>query len=247
MPAAPALSIVIPAYNESQRLAPTLTEIREYAGKSPGRIVEVIVVDDGSSDDTAALARNFNVAPAALRILVNERNRGKGYCVRRGVLEAGGDAILTCDADGSTPISDVEKLLPHLTGGVAIGSRAMPESILDPPQGAIRHILHRLFRALRARILLPEILDTQCGFKLFTREAARAIFAQVRTNGFAFDCEVLALACTMGYPIREVGVTWRNDSRSAVRLFRDGAATLRDLIRIHRRVRQFSSNRPDKP
>ena len=194
MPAAPALSIVIPAYNESQRLAPTLTEIREYAGKSPGRIVEVIVVDDGS-----------------------------------------------------TPISDVEKLLPHLTGGVAIGSRAMPESILDPPQGAIRHILHRLFRALRARILLPEILDTQCGFKLFTREAARAIFAQVRTNGFAFDCEVLALACTMGYPIREVGVTWRNDSRSAVRLFRDGAATLRDLIRIHRRVRQFSSNRPDKP
>ena len=234
------LSVIVPAYNESHRLGPSLASLRDYAAAQPHLWMEVIVVDDGSGDDTAAVARAFEARPAQLRVLVNHSNRGKGYSVRRGMLDAAGDVLLMCDADMSTPITEVEKLLPLLTDnvGVVIGSRDVPGAVLDPPQGPLRRLIHWGFRLVRRRILLPDILDSQCGFKLFTRRAARKIFPLQTAEGYAFDCEVLGLARAMGYGVCEAGVVWRNDPRSSVRLFRAAPAVLWSLVKIRRRLRR---------
>jgi dolichyl-phosphate beta-glucosyltransferase len=237
------LSIIIPAYNESHRLGRSLESVQRYAQGRAELEIEVLVVDDGSTDGTAQTAASHDAPPLKVRVLVNETNRGKGYSVRRGMLEAAGDVLLMCDADMSTPIEEVAKLLAVLgteadTLGVVIGSRDVAGAVLDPPQGPLRRLIHWGFRLIRRRIMLPDILDSQCGFKLFTRQAARRIFAREITDGFAFDCEVLALARAMGYDIREVGLVWRNDPRSAVRLFRAAPAMLRDLLRIRRRLRR---------
>lgn len=248
------LSVVIPAYNESHRLGGSLRSIRHYAQERwRGGAIEVIVVDDGSTDSTAEVVRRFEQGPLELKLLVSDSNRGKGHSVRRGMLEATGDVLLMCDADLSTPIEEIEKMLPLFDPGVGpgaeaearpggpgvvIGSRAMPGAVLDPPQGPLRHLIHHAFRAIRRRIMLPDILDTQCGFKAFTRQAAREIFPLQRAAGYAFDCEVLGLASALGLGIREVGVVWRNDPRSAVRLFRDGPAVLWSLLKIRRRLKK---------
>jgi dolichyl-phosphate beta-glucosyltransferase len=235
------LSVIIPAYNESQRLGRSLASIREFAAGRTQLAVEVIVVDDGSSDGTSRIAQEFDAVPAALKVLVNETNHGKGYSVHRGMLAAAGQALLMCDADMSTPVEEVEKLLPLLTGdvGVVIGSRDVPGAVLDPPQRPLRRFIHWAFGTIRRRIMLPDIRDSQCGFKLFTRDAARKIFSMETTEGYAFDCEVLGLARAMGYAIREVGVVWRNDPRSAVHLFYAAPAMLRDLLRIRRKLKGF--------
>lgn len=227
------LSIVIPAYNEASRLGRTLERIREYAIAMDWRC-EVILVDDGSQDGTADLVRGFAAGPMALQLLVNPGNRGKGYSVRRGMLAAAGESVLMCDADLSTPIEEVGKLLYWLGQGyeVAIGSRDMPDSILSPPQPLSRRILGTLMRAVRRRIVLPRLSDTQCGFKCFTRQAAQQIFASQTIDGFAFDCEVLALADGLGYRIREVGVMWCDDRDSRVRPLQDGWHVLVSLLRI---------------
>ena len=233
----PRLSVVIPAFNEADRLTPTLRRIDAWAG-GYGAAVEVLVVDDGSSDGTPDLARGFAPEHVAMRVLVNEVNRGKGHSVRRGMLEAGGDVRLMCDADESTPIEEVGKLLPWVRCGydVVIGSRDMPDSVLDPPQPRTRRLMARVFRTLRAALLLPELRDTQCGFKCFTREAARQVFEHQRTEGFAFDCEALGLAQRFGFRIKEVGVLWRNHEASKIRPLRDAPRMLRALVQIRRRL-----------
>ena len=239
------LSVVIPAYNEARRLGRSIQSIESYAAHRPQMRIELIIVDDGSTDGTAELARGHSGATLEVRVLVNERNRGKGYSVRRGMLEARGQALLMCDADMSTPIEQVDKLLPHLGAevGVVIGSRDVAGAVLDPPQGPVRRFIHWSFGVVRRRILLPDIRDSQCGFKLFTRPAAQEIFAREITDGYAFDCEVLGLARAMGHGIREVGVVWRNDPDSAVHLFRAAPTMLRDLLRIRRRLnREFGTH-----
>ena len=243
----PWLSVVIPAYNEAQRLGRALQQIRDYADRA-GRTVEVVVVDDGSTDGTAALAEAFEPGPLAVEVLRTDRNRGKGHAVRQGVLAARGEVILMSDADQSTPIHEVGKLLAWIDRGwdVAIGSRDMPDSILSPPQPWFRHLPGWILRAVRRRLMLPDIRDSQCGFKLFRRDAGQAVFRQVREDGFLFDCEVLGLAHRMGYRIREVGVVWCNDPDSRVRMARDLPKLLVSLVRIVWRLRRMPIRGPAK-
>ncbi|QNN22133.1 glycosyltransferase family 2 protein [Planctomycetales bacterium ZRK34] len=235
------LSVIIPAYNETDRLGDSLDTIRQYAALTTGR-VEVIVVDDGSTDGTPDLVRDYPAGDLHLKLLVNEQNQGKGYSVRRGMLEASGDQLLMYDADGATPIEEVDKLRSEMTGGadVVIGSRAMPESVIDPPPTFKRQLMRQAFAMIRGRLMLPDICDTQCGFKLFTRHAAREIFGLAEDDGFAFDCEVLALARHLGYRIVEVGVVWRHHANSTIRPVRDSLRMLRALWRIRKRLKAMA-------
>lgn len=205
--------------------------------------IEVIVVDDGSTDGTAGLVESLEATPLRLRVLRNERNRGKGFSVRRGMLEAQGEFLLMSDADFSTPIQEVEKLLPWFERGfdVVIGSRRMPESLLRPAQPLYRRVMDRVFRAYRRRIMLPEIRDTQCGFKCFRREAGRRIFENVTTDGFAFDCEALGLAVKMGFRIQEIGVIWCNDPDTRVRWWNDSFRMAYGLLKIRKRLKKLTS------
>jgi len=235
------LSVIIPAFNEAERLGGTLETIRRYAAHTTGR-VELIVVDDGSSDQTADLVRELTPGDLQVRLLVNAENSGKGYSVRRGMLEATGDVLLMFDADGSTPIDQVDKLLLSIEDGadVAIGSRAMPDAQLDPPPSLKRRIMQRVFSAIRGALMLPKIRDTQCGFKAFTRPAARHIFSLAVEDGFAFDCEILALAEKLGYRVDEVGVLWRHHEGSSIRPLRDSRRMLLALLRMRRRLKKMS-------
>ncbi len=235
---ATALSIVIPAFNEEARLEATLARIREYAAWTHVAY-EVLIVDDGSTDLTSTVVRRFAPGPLALRLLSQPTNRGKGHSVRQGMLAATGELILMCDADLSAPIEEVEKLLPWIGRGydIAIGSRDLPESRLAPPQPLPRRVAAALFRTLRRRLLLPDLRDTQCGFKLFTRRAAHDVFAQATIDGWLFDCEVLALARQRGYRIAEVGIVWSHHPHSRVRPWREACTALPTLWAIRRRLR----------
>ena len=234
----PFVSVVIPAYNESERLGSTLEAIRAYVERQETDW-EILVVDDGSSDATASVASQFHSASFRVRILVNEINRGKGASVRRGMLEAQGDCCLLSDADMSTSIEQIERLWPHIHAGadIVIASRDKPESVLAPRQPWHRFVLASAFRNFRQMFLLPDLRDTQCGFKLFRREAAQAVFAKLTTERFAFDLEALVLADRMGFKIVEVGVVWSNNDSSRVRVMRDGSRMLLDMVRIWLRTK----------
>jgi dolichyl-phosphate beta-glucosyltransferase len=233
----PSLSVVIPAFNEAARILNTLTRIHEYLLGSGWRF-ELVIIDDGSRDDTVSIVRDFARHNRNVRLIINPRNRGKGFAVRQGMLVAAGDLMLMCDADLSTPIEQIEQLLPWTQRGchVVIGSRDLPDSRLDPPQPARRRRLAAIFRTLRRLLLLPELRDTQCGFKLFRHDAARAIFSRQRCNGWLFDCEVLGLADRLGFRIQEVGVHWQDNADSSVRLLPAALAALPTLLLIRLRL-----------
>ena len=240
-PLRPELSIIVPAYNEARCIATTLARIRSYA-VDRNRRCEVIVVDDGSADGTSDIVRRFAAEPLVLRLLVSPANRGKGHAVREGTLAATAELALMCDADLSTPIEELEKLLSWLERGydVVIGSRDMPESLLDPPQPRLRRWLAWGFRAIRRRLLLPELRDTQCGFKLFRGGAARDVFSRQTVDGWLFDCEVLGLADRLGYRIKEVGVVWGNNPDSRVKPVREALLAVPTLLAIRRRLAKVS-------
>ncbi len=247
------LSIVIPAFDEARRLPRTLDAIRAFAATQP-QAVELIIVDDGSRDDTPGVVRRWAglAAPREeiqldrlhLRLLRNEVNRGKGFSVRRGMLASAGDPILMYDADGSAPLTELVRLLDALANGadIAIGSRDLPGARLDPPQPWRRRILAALFRTVRRRMLLPELRDTQCGFKLYHRPAAEAVLAHSLENGWFFDCETLALARRLGFRIAEVPIHWRDDRASRVRPLREALRAPAALWRIARRVRTLRTS-----
>jgi dolichyl-phosphate beta-glucosyltransferase len=217
--------VVIPAYNEGQRLPPTLEKIQRHLA---GRPHEIVVVDDGSRDDTVARA-----AAAGVTVLRNDGNRGKGYSVRRGMLQARGDRRLMTDADLSTPIEELGRLMKKMDEGydVVIASRALPDSNVEVRQPWYRENSGRLFNFCVRVLALPGLQDTQCGFKLFRAEAAEKAFAAARLDGFSFDVEALFIAHRRGYRIAEVPVTWRNDEASRVDAFK-GAIAFLDLVRI---------------
>ena len=234
---APDLSVIIPAFNEAARIARSLRQLGDYAAAS-GRRIKAVVVDDASIDATTEVVRAFDPGPIDLRLIRLPRHRGKGAAVRAGMLTAAGEMLLMTDADFSTPIAEVERLIPHLGNGAdaVIGSRQMPGSVLGAARTPTRRLMERLFRFVRRRLMLPDIRDTQCGFKLFRREAARKAFAELVCAGFAFDCEVLARIAATGGRIVEVGVAWCDAPDSRVRPVRDGLTMLADLIWIRRRV-----------
>ncbi len=233
------LSIVIPAYNEAKRLPRTLEQIHTYLQEAVHRwqvgreAIEVIVVDDGSTDGTSELAKTFADRLPNLTVLRHLPNRGKGYAVRRGMLAAKGQFRLFSDADLSTPIDELDKLLPFLLSGeadVSIASRGLPQSQLLVRQPWHREMLGRLFNLVVQALATPGIWDTQCGFKLFRGEVAERVFALQTLDGFAFDVEVLYLAGKFGYRIVEVPVRWLNDPNTKVQALRHGFQMLRDLL-----------------
>ena len=238
------LSIIVPAYNESRRIGATLTALNAWAATSDLRC-ELIVVDDGSGDHTLDVVRAATLDALALTVIENAHNHGKGHAVRRGMLAAAGELLLLCDADMSTPISELDKLRPWIEQGydIVIGSRDLPESRLDLPQPLPRRLAAWAFRALRRRILLPQLNDTQCGFKLFTRTVAQEIFAQATLDGWLFDCEVLALAAAAGYRIKEIGVIWKNHPDTRVRALKEVFTAIPTL----RAIRKRTATPPPKP
>lgn len=234
----PYLSMVIPTYNEAHRLAPTLEAVTEYLAIQPYDW-ELIISDDGSKDRTIAIAYQFAEQWPQIRVLAASRNRGKGAVIRAGVLAARGRYVLFSDADLSTPIHDVEKLISALQNDcdVAIGSRAMPDSDIVTNQGVARRIMGTVFRTIVHRLALPRIRDSQCGFKAFHASTARHIFAQLRTERFAFDVEALLLAEALGYSISELGVTWTDRPGTTVSPIKDSWRMLRDIYGLRKGVR----------
>lgn len=241
---APELSIVIPAYNEEGRLGRALSRIREYfAGRSvpPGvapeislNQLEILIVDDGSKDGTARIAEEWTREMPGLRLVSNRENRGKGYSVRHGMLVARGRLALFTDADLSSPIEEIEKLLAAIAAGndIAIGSRALDRSLISIHQSRHRELGGIVFNGLVRVVTGLPFHDTQCGFKLFRREPARIIFEQQRIKRFGFDPEILFLAKRHNLRIAEVPVRWAHDPATKVQVLRDSLMMFRELVAI---------------
>lgn len=228
------LSVVIPAFDEEERLGETLSRVLAYLDRR-GETYEVIVVDDGSRDGTAGVARRAAEGRGNVRVLVNERNRGKGFSVRRGVREARGEFILFSDADLSTPIEDVERLLLPIREGrceIAIGSRSVRGADVRVHQPWYRELMGKTFNKIVRLVALRGFKDTQCGFKLFTAQAARDAFRLQRIERFSFDVEALYVARKRGYRIAEIPVTWYNSPRSRVSVVGDPGRMFLDVLRI---------------
>lgn len=227
------LSIVIPAYNEARRLPTTLATIAEYLDLS-GLKAEVIVVDDGSSDGTAEAAKSVPGTGMPPRIIGFEGNRGKGAAVKEGLLAAKGDYALFMDADSSTHITEVEKLL-KVAGpktSVVIGSRYLAGDSIKLKQPWYRVWISRMGNRLIRNLILPGVVDTQCGFKLFKREAAHEIAPLLTMDRFSFDMELLVIAKQLGYKIKEVPVNWYDTPGTRLRPIKSSLRTLRDLLKI---------------
>ncbi|WP_428263751.1 dolichyl-phosphate beta-glucosyltransferase [Haliangium sp.] len=230
-----ALSVVIPAYDEADRIEPYLDSIQRYFDRGDEQ-VEVLVVDDGSRDRTAALVRARMSHDPRLGLVQYPNNRGKGHAVRVGMRAARGRLRLFADADGSTPIAEVERLRAAIAAGadVAIGSRALPAADIRRVIKPHRRVIGETFRVLRRLFLRVDIVDSQCGFKLFTSEAAAWLYSVAKVDGFAFDVELLYLASRAGMTIREVPVNWYDSSVTRVNLLLDPAKMMRDVLRIRR-------------
>jgi dolichyl-phosphate beta-glucosyltransferase len=244
--AAHGATLVLPAYNERDRIEACLRAVADWRRSRPGGWDwEVMLVDDGSSDGTRAAARRIAAeTELPLQILAHEKNRGKGAAIRTGVLAASGDPILISDVDLSTPLSEWVKLAERLpTHPVAIGSRALQRNLVRLNQPLYRQLLGRGGNLLVRIVAVPGIRDTQCGFKLFRRDVARRLFREARIDRFAYDMEILFLARRDGIAIAEVPVLWFNSPDSRVSLVRDAVITLRDLLRIrwiHRKAKTLS-------
>ena len=228
----PELSIIIPAYNEKLRLPATLGQIAAYV-RSSGHDTEILLVDDGSTDRTAHVAESFRSKFPALRVLSNGANRGKGYSVRHGMLEARGRIVLFTDADLSAPIEEADKLLAALeTHDVAIGSRALDRRLIFERQSRFREFAGIIFNnVVRVCLRLP-FVDTQCGFKAFRREPCRIIFAQQRIERFGFDPELLYLARRHGLRAVEIPVRWGHSPATKVSMLRDSLQMFLDVFLI---------------
>jgi glycosyltransferase involved in cell wall biosynthesis len=232
MSAPPEFSIVVPAYNEEERLPRTLESIRDYV-RQGHPASEVIVVDDGSTDHTTEVVRAWQKELPTLRLIANDGNCGKGWSVRTGMLAAHGEIALFTDADLSAPIEEAEKLLRALNSAdVAIGSRALDRRMIQVHQSPARELAGILFnRVVRLATGLP-FEDTQCGFKAFRMNRARIIFEQQTIGDFGFDPEILFLAQRHGLRIAEIPVLWAHDPRTKVHVIRDSALMFADLWRI---------------
>lgn len=228
----PALSVVLPAYNEERRLEGGLDRILAFL-KQRNTPSEIIVVDDGSRDSTRAIIERRAAAEPSIRCLALPVNQGKGAAVAAGMLAARADWILCSDVDLSTPIEELSRLEAYKgKADVVIGSRALVESDLQVRQPLRRENLGRSFNHAVRLAAIYGIHDTQCGFKLWSRQAARDVFSRMRLRRFAFDVESLWLARRRGWRIKEVGVVWRHDPDSTVHVVRDGIRMGADLLRI---------------
>jgi glycosyltransferase involved in cell wall biosynthesis len=226
----PKYSIVIPAYNESARIPATLESVVGCI-RAHGWDAEVVVVNDGSADNTADVVREFARKAPEIRLLENPSNRGKGYTVRYGVLHALGDIVMFTDADLSSPMEEAEGLFAAIAQGadIAIGSRWLATSRQTHRQPLYRQFFGRCFNLLTRMVMNLPFADTQCGFKAFTRTAAQTVFQLQTIERWGFDPEILFISLKRGYQIKEVPVSWAHDARTRISYLRDGLQMLKEL------------------
>ena len=246
------ISIVIPAYNEEQRLPTTLEQVGQWIRDKQFEFCELLIVDDGSTDGTAALVEGYARTNACVRLVRNPGNRGKGYAVRNGMLAARGEWILYSDADLSTPIEELDRLYQSArkqNAAIAIGSRALDRSLVTVHQNAFREYSGRFFNLMMRMMTGLAFDDTQCGFKLYEGKAAQTVFSRQILNGFSFDVEDLYIAKVCGIRAVEVPVRWANVEGSKVRLAQ-GLKSFTDLMTIRLNGMngkyQAESNQPNR-
>lgn len=229
----PELSVVIPAYNESARLPGTLRSIAAWLD-ARAEPIEIIVVDDGSTDETSAVVRGVERRDPRFKLIRLARNRGKGNAVRVGVVNSNGRRVLFNDADGATPIEEISRLERALDEGadIAIGSRAKKSAATHVTTKWHRRVLGRAFHQLVRLLTVRGVVDTQCGFKLFEADVAQDLFSRMRMDGFSFDVELLLMAQRRGYRVAEVPVNWTHQHGSRISVVRDGLRMAADLFTI---------------
>jgi dolichyl-phosphate beta-glucosyltransferase len=226
-------SFIIPAYSETSRIRPTLDKILRYMAEK-GWDAEILVVDDGSRDDTADVIREYAAKHPQVQLIQNPGNRGKGFSVRNGMLHARGEVCLFTDADLSSPISEAPKLFEAISGGadVAFGSRWLRAELQTERQPLYRQLFGRIFNLVLRIFLGLHYADTQCGFKAFRREAAQGIFPLQKIERWGFDPEILFLARRMGFKVAEVPVVWAHSEGTRLHPFRDGMRMFGDVLQI---------------
>jgi len=227
------LSVIIPSFNEEKRITSTLKDIAGYLSRQNYKS-EIIVVSDGSTDKTAEVVNGLKNKIPNLKLIDNKENHGKGFVTKQGMLEAKGKFRVFTDADNSTAINHVEKMWPEFKKGfdVVIGSREIEGAVLDPPQPPERRKKAAAFRLLTDIFTgLWDIIDSQCGFKCFTEKSVKDIFPLARIDKFSFDVEALVIAKRLGYKIKEVPITWKNDAATTVK-FKHMAKMGIDLVKI---------------
>ena len=230
-----AVSVIVPAYDEASRIERMLGEAVSYF-RARGRSVEILVVDDGSQDDTSAVVRGVARSAPEVRLIRLAQNHGKGYAVRTGMVNASGARVLFADADGATPMAEIERLDQALDQGadVAVGSRAFVHAGVQVKRKWYRHVMGRTFHGMVALLSVRGVRDTQCGFKLFRRDVAVDLFSVSRIDGYGFDLEILYVAKRRGYRIAEIPVNWNDQAGSKVRVLRDGLRMWLDLLAVRR-------------
>jgi len=224
---------VLPTYNESARIKASVEKILAHIAAA-GVSAEIIVVDDGSNDETVAIVRECRSRNSAVRLLENGGNRGKGYSVREGMLQARGDVLLFSDADLSSPIAEADKLFAAIRNGadIAIGSRWLESGLQMQRQPLYRQVFGRLFNLAMRMVLGLNFKDTQCGFKAFTRQSAQTIFSRQRIERWGFDPELLYLAKRFQFKVREIPVAWAHREGTRINPLRDGIRMLGELLKI---------------
>lgn len=234
----PFLSIIIPAYNEAKRITDTLQLVKDFVDAQEYE-TEVIAIDDGSTDETVARIKEAQADFSHLKLLQNEINQGKGASVKRGMLEATGQWRLFMDADHSTPVTEIAKLLPYTDcHDIVIGSRYSHDGKIHIKQPLKRRIVSRSGNLAIQLLILPNIADTQCGFKLFSAKAAQDVFSRQTMSRWSFDIELLAIARQLGYSVKEVGVDWFDSPSSSLRASRAAVRSFKDLLQIRRNVKK---------
>jgi len=232
------VTVVIPAYNEQERIAKTLYDIKDYLTEQ-SYSSDILTIDDGSQDLTTEVVRVVEIYSQEIKnqsageLVENFKNIGKGYSIAKGLLIAKGDVIVFSDADASTPIEEIEKLIAKIRLGndVVIGSRNLPDSKIEN-RPAMRYLTSRIFNLTARAFGLVNVSDSQCGFKAYRREAARAVAHHQKTSGFCFDVEHIYTATKLGYRVAEVPVAWQHDSRSTLSLASDSLKMFVDLLKI---------------
>lgn len=235
------ISIIIPAYNEEARITKTLIDFNHYLSQTP-YTYEIIVSDDGSTDRTIEKVKALQLQNPHLRYIKLKQNKGKGQAVREGMLGAEGKIRLFSDADGSTPIEEMDKLIHPILSGktdIVIGSRYLKNSNIVKSQPLYRRVWSRLANKVVQRLLLPGIPDPNCGFKAFSAESATKIFSQCTVNEWSFDLEVLGIARSLNIPLKQVPVKWINDERTKGKISHL-PTEIKNLFRIKKRIQTLS-------
>lgn len=239
------ISIIIAAYNEEKRIIPSLFNVKDYMNKKE-LDYEIIVVDDGSKDRTSEVVKEVIPDIPHMKVIRYEPNRGKGYALKTGVLVSEGEVVLLSDADLSTPIEELSKLLSLINDKsyeVVIGSRALILSEIIKEQPWWRQSMGKIFNKFVKLIILDDFQDTQCGFKMFKGEVARELFKELQTERFAYDVEILARAKKKGYRIKEASIRWINSPESKVNPLKDSFQMILDLLKIRARIGNVKGKR----